>query len=408
MGILAQCFYCKRKQSSKNKRCNLCGESLDKQKRSQKVKYWISYRMPDGTQRRESVSAFKDLNGYSIEDARIALSKRNVQKKEKRLMDILPESKLTFQELSEWYLNLNSIKKLASYDRIKIALKNIITVLGQYQLIDIKQTDLEEYQIKRKKEGRADATIDMEIKIAKAAVTKAYDNDQISDRCLKAFRKTKRLLKKGSNVRKMTLTFDQYLKLVNYASPHYKAVLIIAFNTGMRLGEIKTLKWSYIDRENNMIRLPADKVKKKEVKNIPMNHHVKDALDKFPRCLHHDFVITYRGEPLSKKFSLKKQFSETCNKADIPYGRKTLNGITFHDIRRTVKTNMAAAGVSKVYRDTILGHSLKGMDIHYIAPSGDDLAEAMERYTKWLDDKVFIATVDQNVDHEISKKQKNE
>ena len=29
------------------------------------------------------------------------------------------------------------------------------------------------------------------------------------------------------------------------------------------------------------------------------------------RGLHHDYVITYRGEPLSNKFSLKKQFSNS-------------------------------------------------------------------------------------------------
>jgi hypothetical protein len=34
---------------------------------------------------------------------------------------------------------------------------------------------------------------------------------------------------------------------------------------------------------------------------------------------------------------------------------------------------MLNAGVDKVHRDLILGHSLQGMDIHYLAPSEDDL-----------------------------------
>ncbi|MBW1728468.1 MAG: tyrosine-type recombinase/integrase [Deltaproteobacteria bacterium] len=234
------------------------------------------------------------------------------------------------------------------------------------------------------------------------AITKAYDNDDIDDRCLKAFRKTERLLKKGSNVRKITLSIEQYLKLVKHASTHYRAVLIIAYNTGMRLGEIKALKRHYIDK--NFIRLPAKVVKEKQIKNIPINYHVKTALEELPSALHNDYVITYKGEPLSNKNSLKKQFSDTCKKANIPYGRKILNGITFHDIRRTVKTNMAAAGISKVYRDTILGHSLKGMDIHYIVPSDDDLTRAMDQYTKWIDEKMFPAFVDQTVDQKSQKK----
>lgn len=62
MSILAECPFCHKRQSAKNKRCK-CGEDMDKLKRSKKVKYWITYRMPNGKQRRESV-------GYSIEEAR--------------------------------------------------------------------------------------------------------------------------------------------------------------------------------------------------------------------------------------------------------------------------------------------------------------------------------------------------
>ena len=38
---------------------------------------------------------------------------------------------------------------------------------------------------------------------------------------------------------------------------------------------------------------------------------------------------------------------------------------------------MLSAGIDKVYRDMILGHSLRGMDIHYMSPSEDDLHRAM-------------------------------
>ena len=75
MAILAECPVCHRKQSSKNKLC-ACGMNMDRAKKSRKVRYWISYRLPNSKQKRESVDAFKDLNGYSIEDARRAESKR--------------------------------------------------------------------------------------------------------------------------------------------------------------------------------------------------------------------------------------------------------------------------------------------------------------------------------------------
>ena len=95
MAILQECPICHKKQSNKNKICT-CGEDLDQAKRSQRVRYWISYRLPGGKQRREAVDKFKGLNGYSIEDARIANSKRDVQKREEDLLSLLPESKMTF------------------------------------------------------------------------------------------------------------------------------------------------------------------------------------------------------------------------------------------------------------------------------------------------------------------------
>ncbi len=55
----------------------------------------------------------------------------------------------------------------------------------------------------------------------------------------------------------------------------------------------------------------------------------------------------------------------------------------------------------KAYRDTILGHSLKGMDTHYIKPPEASLTAAMEKYTEWLDAQVEAKL--QNVDHFVDQ-----
>jgi hypothetical protein len=52
-----------------------------------------------------------------------------------------------------------------------------------------------------------------------------------------------------------------------------------------------------------------------------------------------------------------------------------------HDVLRKVKNNMIEAGVDKTYRDLILGHSLEGIDRHYVKPSEETLRQAMARYT---------------------------
>jgi len=394
MAILAQCPICRNIQSLRNKKCK-CGEDLDSAKRSQRVKYWLQYRLPGGKQRKEYVGVFEGLNGNSIEDARTAHDKRKTQKKEKRLLDIKSESKMTFNELTDWYLNLKTVKKLTSYNRVKIALNNFNKVFGGKRVNKIMPVDLENYQEGREEQGLSPATIDMETTISKTMVNKAFDNEIVEGRVLKAFRVINRKLKKGSNARTRTLSFEEYLRLIAVAPIHQRATIVIAFNTGMRIGEIRTLKWSYIDTENGFIKLPKTATKERKERLIPINYHVNAILNELPRALHHNFVITYKGESIKDIGGLKRSFKTACKNAEIPCGRKTPNGLTFHDIRRTVKTNMLNAGIDKVHRDMIIGHSLKGMDVHYIVPDEDALKEAMEKYTKWLD--VKSANVTQTV-----------
>ena len=389
MAILAECPMCHNKQATKNRLCS-CGEDLVKAKRSKKIKYWIQYRLPGGKQRKEFVS-------YSIEEARDADGKRRSQKRENRIFDMLPEAKMSFFELAEWYLDLKSVKKLASYNRVRGCIANFNKVFGHRIVNTIKPVEIEDYQNQRETDGLAPATIDMEISVTKTMINKAFDNDMVDGRTVKAFRKVERKLKKAANARRRTLSVTEYLSLREAAAHHLKPILTVAYNTGMRTGELRKLRWAHVDWEKEFIRLPGEIPKERKPKNIPMNHHVKETLKSLPRALHHDYVFTYRGEPIRDRGGLKRSFRTACKKADIPCGRNTPDGVTFHDIRRTVKTNMLNAGVNRVHRDLILGHSLQGMDAHYLVPSEEDIHAAMDLYTTWLDKEIATVTAQAEV-----------
>ncbi len=389
MAILAECPYCHRKQAVKNRNCAGCENDLVKPKRGGRVRYWIHYRLPNSKQRWEFV-------GLSIEEARAAEGKRKAQKIENpSILERVPAEKMTFAELAAWYLNIASVKKLASYKRINQILKVFNEMFGGRIVSTIKPLDLEAYQHKREEEGRAPATIDMEISIVKTMVTKAFDNDLVDGRTVKAFRRVKRKLKRAANARKQTLGVGEYARLCQVAPPHLKAILTMAYHTGMRLGEIRNLRWANIDREKGFIRLSADLTKEGKAKIIPINQYVKRTLAELPRAITHEFVFAYNGKPITACGGCRKALKTACKAAGVAFGRKTEDGRTFHDIRRTVKTNMLSAGVDKIHRDLILGHSLQGMDAHYLAPSENDLQKAMSKYTAWLEAQ--FANVSQNV-----------
>ena len=154
MAILAECPRCHRKQAVKNRNCD-CGADLVKEKRQQKVRYWINYRLPNGKQRREFVK-LPDGRPGGIEEAKAAEGKRRAQKVENpTILERVPAEKMTFTELADWYLEQKSIKKLASFNRIKGILGNFNEVFGNRIVSSIKLQDLEEYQDKREEEGGA-------------------------------------------------------------------------------------------------------------------------------------------------------------------------------------------------------------------------------------------------------------
>ena len=201
--------------------------------------------MPDGKQKRELVKG-EDLSPYSIEDARIFHSKRVVQKAENRILDIKKDSTMTFKELTEWYLDLEKVKSLASCKTIEIYLKKFNKEYGKKVVGSIKLMNLENLQEKRKKEGLKPKTIDDEINYAKTVIIKAFNNDMVGGDVLKAFQRVEPLLKRNMNARDRILTHDEYERLLNNSPPHLKNIL--TQRTGLecekaKLSTLHGIKW---------------------------------------------------------------------------------------------------------------------------------------------------------------------
>lgn len=384
MAILAECPFCHSKRSMKRKKCS-CGADLDQLKRTQKVRYWIDYRDDSGKHRRTP-------EGFSLEDAKAADGKVRGKKREGSILEITNESRTTYSELIEWYLGLSNVKELVSFERIEDALDNFKNVFGKKYINTVKNADLVEYQRKRMGEGRAKATIDMETTYAKAMIKVAFYNDKVSGRTLKTFNTVERLLPFRGNTRDRKMSVKEYLSLVKVALPHLRDILIVAFNTGMRKGEILNLQWHNIDKITGFIRLSEKETKEKKKKSIPINANVKKVFDKIKKSPDHDHLFTYLGKPID--MGLRNSFKAACEAAGIKFGMKVEGGIRFHDIRGTVKTNMLSAGVDKTTRDALLGHSLEGMDAIYIRVPDDDLRKAMDLYTTWLNKQIKKAKVD--------------
>ncbi len=387
MAVLAQCPVCKTRQSVKKKLCKRCREDLDKAKAAKRVVYWISYRLPSGKQKQQPV-------GNSIEDARAADGKKKAQKKEKRLFDIKADATMTFEELAKWYLGLERVKALASFWVIELSLRKFNDVFGDMVVSKITPAEIEDYQTKRLKAGKAPATVDHEVGKTRTMIIKAFDNGLVSGETLRTFKKAKKTLKRGSDVRDRILTQDEFDRICQKAERHIRDILTMAYYTGMRRGEILNLTWDKVDMKGRFINLDAEDTKDREKRTIPICNELYKTLKNIPRNIRARHVFTYKRKPIK---NIKKGLRTACEDAEVLYGRGVKGGFVLHDCRHTFNTNMRKAGVAESVIMAITGHSTREMFDRYNVIDEEDRVDAVNRL------EVFFQNVTQNVTSESGR-----
>jgi len=351
-----------------------------------RVRYWIQYRLPGGKQRKEYV-------GTSIEQARDAQGKRRAQKREGKIFDIKLDSKLTFQELTDWYLSLEKVKELASYRVLTVYLKKFNAHFGSMIVSKAMPIDIENHQIRRKKEGNQDASIDREIGAVRTMVFKAFDNNMIGGDTLRVFKSIKKMLRRNANARDRILTPDEYQRLMGNAPCYLKDVIAMGYYTGMRKSEILNLTWNKVDLKKRVIRLEAQDTKDKEPRLIPICDELYERLKAIPKALHDSHVFLYQGNRL---MDIKRAFINTCEKAEILYGRTKKGGLSFHDLRHTFNTNMRKAGVPESVIMKVTGHSTREMFDRYDSVDVEDARQAIKKMELFLESVTHIVTHEEN------------
>jgi integrase len=388
MSVLAECLICHKKQSLRNRICP-CGEDLVKAKRSERVRYWMSYRLPGGKQVRKI-----EGNGFSLKDTMAAEGKTKALKVENRILDIKPEAKMTFNELTKWYLKLESVKAQARYSILKINLNTFNAVFGDTIVNRLKPADLENYQAKRKAQGQADSYVDQQIAMARAMINKAFDNDMVSGDTIKVFKRVKKLLKGDSNARDRVLSGEEFSRLMVALPSHTRAIVATGFYAGMRKGEVLNLTWDKVDLRDRVIKLGVADTKDRESRTIPICDALHDILKEIPRAIHDNHVFLFKGKPIR---DIRTALTRACRDAGIPYGRGEKNGFVFHDTRHCFNTNMRKSGVPESVIMKITGHSTREMFLRYDSVDATDTRKAVDQM------EGFLKSVDQNVDQVPSK-----
>lgn len=188
---------------------------------------------------------------------------------------------------------------------------------------------------------------------------------------------------------------------ISRPSAYVQPMLQVGYWTGMRLGEIKNLRWSNIDLSTEFIRLYAGETKNDEARLVPMNDGLPEMFESLrranPDAGPNDKVFTNKGEDIA---SFIKAWRNACVKAAIPTtingqvvvshfeeraGRSPkYHGFLFHDLRRTFATNSTAAGAGQLESMAIGGWKTPSVFKRYNIKQEAPLQNAAQKISEYL------------------------
>src|SRR2546426_12120821 len=150
-------------------------------------------------------------------------------------------------------------------------------------------------------------------------------------------------LYKPDNGRERVLSEEEYERLLASSPLHLRRIIICAYETGMRAGEIQYLIWDKLDLKTGFIRLVAEDTKTKRKRAIPLSPVLREVLEEIRKEQREGKVapidgrvFTWNGKPMTEGW--KTAFKPACPNA-------SLTNLHSHDRRHTFITRKGSGGM---------------------------------------------------------------
>jgi len=319
---------------------------------------WLRYAGLDGK------ILFESSGSNKLKVAESLLHKRKAEIDAGKQPEIIKIKNYSFKELALEYIKW--AERQRAFRQKRLVVNQLVDEFGHYPLRRFDTRMIEQYQTERLQKGNKPGTVNRHVSILKHMMTKATDWNMVEDDTLRRIRRVKLL--EENNARLRYLSKEECQTLINSCDSHLKPIVIMALNTGMRKGEILSLKWDNVDMKHGFILL--DITKNGERRELPINGTLRTTLEELyrgtaqrPRRLDVPFVF-YDGRTGDRYFNVQRSFDSACRRAAI-------NNFHFHDLRHTFASQLVMAGVDLTTIKELLGHKTLTMTLRYahLAPS---------------------------------------
>ncbi len=304
-------------------------------KKAPNKNYRIEYRL-NGKKKREFIGPSKAAaKARQLEIKKAQIEDRHIERDK--------NSKVTLEQLFDWFLNLQEVQKLDSFARMGRQIKALRRLLNANQLVrDLTIVQLEKYLSQRLKEPSptklgsliAPKTAKEEINLLRNIFNRALRHEIISKVPVAYFPSIK-----VDNVRKRIFTEDEYQRLLDACPQWLRRIVIMAYWTGMRQSEIIQLEWNAVDLIDGYASLEASQTKTDEPRYVRLSPEIIQMLKETPRALHtRKIFLSETQKPIIRWGShQRKVWGKTLSIAGI-------ENAVFHDFRHDFVTRSMRNG----------------------------------------------------------------
>ncbi len=144
-------------------------------------------------------------------------------------------------------------------------------------------------------------------------------------------------------------------------------IVVLAISTGLRQSNLVYLQWKYVDLKRKQIELPSDVMKNRDNFTVFLNADAYTVLKRRYGIDKHNVFPALDNRTVQKSFRLAVK-------------RSGIRHCTFHDLRKTCASWLAAAGVNLNTVMAITGHRTLNVTLrHYLSVTDNQRRAAVEK-----------------------------
>jgi integrase len=242
--------------------------------------------------------------------------------------------------------------------------RNLLPHFGEMRAAEITLAHTDEYRLARAE--AAPETRNCELSGLRAAFGWAVKRKLLPSNPLAGLER-----EPAQNARTAFLDETAFARLAAAAPcPMARALFVVAYDTGMRRGELLNLKRSEVDLEQRLVRLGDADVKNGCGRIVPLTDRAVDAIRELPTWA--AYVFSFSGRPL-RRTTVHNWFVHAREKSGVRAD------MTFHGLRHSAATMMRRRGVPWTLIKTALGWKSEAAARRYQQFSADDWTSLRER-----------------------------